>query len=131
MSKEITEDHIGLMIRVRNELADEWLERDFVGKCMSKYVCRDPDSHIRLCRWAYAEPIPEKRELKATDLMGWWAIGDGGTIGPIKINSRGQVMIPRNWWDMWDLTEDWKFNKDPFTPLDQWLTIDQVRELKK
>ena len=75
--------------------------------------------------WQLWESPKPKRELKATDLIGWWA--SNGTIsGPIRTCSKtNRVNMNVEWWNMWELGI-WSFTKDPFVPLDQWQTLEEI-----
>ena len=75
--------------------------------------------------WQLWEPPKVKRELKATDLIGWWAT-NGLLTGPILVDSGfDKVKIHVEWWHVRNL-ETWRFTKDPSTPLDQWQTLEEI-----
>jgi hypothetical protein len=75
-----------------------------------------------------AKKIEPKRELKATDLIGWWAT-NGMIVSPINVwISANKIALTGNAYHSLDQIKDWRFSKDPFIPLALWQTLDEVRE---
>ena len=77
-----------------------------------------------------AKKIEPKRELKATDLIGWWQMKGSGEVLPVKVSTACDAIFEYEDWVSLDSPslKSWRFTKDPFIPLDKWLTLDQVRE---
>ena len=135
MSSEITADHIGKMIRVRHDEEFPWLEREYVGREVNrgghvcKYPCDYEDSYkYQLSDFPYAEPIPEPRELKATDLIGWYCKCHESSVGPVLV-MEDCISTSAVHWHKLDNSKlkYWRFTKDPFLPLDQWLNLSEVK----
>ena len=80
--------------------------------------------------YIHAKKIEPKRELQATDLIGWWQMKGSGEVLPVKVNNSCDAIFEYDDWMSLDSPslKSWRFSKDPFIPLDQWLTLDQVRE---
>ena len=72
--------------------------------------------------------IEPKRELKAADLIGWWATNEIITSQLVVWANVNQIAFPNCECRSLDSVGDWRFTKDPFIPLDKWLTLDEVRE---
>ena len=72
----------------------------------------------------------ESRELKAADLIGWWQMKESGEVLPVKVSTACDAIFEYDDWMTLDSPslKSWRFSKDPFIPLDQWMTIDEVRE---
>ena len=95
-----------------------------VDECGHLYEYR----HARKIEPKHAKKIEPKRELKATDLIGWWAKDGNDYVGPLRVDASEGLIGVNTIGHKLDNCDGWRFTKDPFIPLDQWLTLDQVRE---
>ena len=75
-----------------------------------------------------AKKIEPKRELKATDLIGWWAKDGNDYVGPLRVDASEGLIGVNTIGHKLENCDGWRFTKDPFIPLDKWLTLDEVRE---
>jgi hypothetical protein len=110
----------------------DWIIFDSVYGCCDDSVIGNDNCGLKVVTkdfrdptWKLWEPPKVKRELKATDLIGWWAT-NGLLTGPILVDSGfDKVKIHVEWWHVRNL-ETWRFTKDPSTPLDQWQTLEEI-----
>lgn len=131
MSKELTADHIGKMIRVRDSKVHPWKERIFHGYNLRTVICRDQlVGSIRVIQWSYGEPLPTPTEAfmeefkgKKITRGGWYDYAIPESIDRYdrivcRVNG-GEVVIP-----LCDIDREWKLYVEPKkvpTPMEKFM----------
>ena len=76
--------------------------------------------------WQLWESPKPKRELKATDLIGWWAKDGNDYVGPLRVDASEGLIGVNTIGHKLENCDGWRFTKDPSAPLDQWQTLEEI-----
>ena len=76
--------------------------------------------------WQLWESPKPKRELKATDLIGWWAKDGNDYVGPLRVDASEGLIGVNAIGHKLENCDGWRFTKDPSAPLDQWQTLEEI-----